>query len=529
MNGPDVELEERLSRLASAFKGGIEPPATLHLTVMASTTAPKLPTRRPTMLRELSLAAGLIAFVALLAFGFSRLHSVTPGPVKASPSRSPVSRVIPWVSTTPTPLKLQTPKTLTVDQAAQDIRQTVTNVHPVLLPGTIPAGFQAELYDDDGSFSVTYRAADGRKILFGIAVVDPGIGDPNVVRQSYPTFRGVRVNIYQVNDARVATSNRWLSWTEPGSAPSLPAGVPYIMTTEGFTEAQFWQIANSIAPIPSPGAAPICRLADLYVGWLGGNGAGGHLISGIGITNHGKAACSLIGFPGVSLVTSQGSAVRLPEQQTSGGWAAPSPAQLAILQPNQAAPVSHTAVDGATFNFEWYYCDGTTPPVTAADITLPGVAGVRRVTFGGIDTGSRCDTPAQGRMLLIGAIEGPNPVSVAVTPPAVQVTLAGVPDRIVAGTTVRYEVTITNDSGAPISFDTCPAYDEGFTPDAMVSYLLNCGPVGRLEAGASATFAMEFAVRPSPKAPIGPQKFLWRLHGAYAGSSAGKQVTVTPS
>jgi hypothetical protein len=103
----------------------------------------------------------------------------------------------------------------------------------------------------------------------------------------------------------------------------------------------------------------------------------------------------------------------------------------------------------------------------------------------------------------------------------------GVPDTLVAGQTLRYQVTITNASSVPIAFDTCPAYDEGFTPDGMVSYLLNCGPVGRLEAGASATFAMEFTVRPFPKAPIGQQKFLWRLHGAYAGASAGRLVTVT--
>lgn len=523
MNGRDVELEERLSRLASAFKEGIEPPATLHLTVMASTTAPYLPTRRPTMLRELSLAAAVIAFVALLAFGFSRLHSLNPGPIKPSP----VSRVIPWIATTPTPLKLQAPKTLTVDQAAEDVRQTVTDVNPVLLPGAIPSVFQAQVYDDNGGFSVVYRSTDGRKISFSIVVPNPGPGTANV-RQSQPVFHGVRAD-YQVDDGTLPTSPRWLMWNEPGTAIGGQSGVPYFLTTDGFTESEFWTIANSIGPIPAPVTPPTCRLADLYVGSLGGNGAGGHIISAIGITNHGKAACSLIGFPGISLITSQGSAVRLLQQQTSGGWAAPSPAQLAILHPNQAAPIGHMAFDGANFNFEWYYCDGTTPPVTAADITLPGVAGVRRVAFGGLDTGSRCDTPAQGRMLLIGALEGPKAESISVTLPSLRVTLAGLPATLVAGQTLRYEVTITNDSGAPILFDTCPAYDEGFTPDAMVSYLLNCGPIGRLEAGANATFAMEFTVRPSPKAPIGPEKFMWRLHGAYAGAFAGTVVTVTGS
>jgi len=528
MTGPDLELEERLRRLVSGFKDGIEPPATLHVSVMASTTQSQPPLRR-SMLRELSLAAALVVFVALLAFGFSKLHTVTPGPVKQSPSPSPASLVIPWVATPATPLKAQSPKTLTVELAAQDVRRTVTDVKPLLLPGTaIPSGFQAQLYDDNGGFSVVYLGADGRKIMFSIVVPNPAPGTANA-RQAQLVYHGVRAD-YQVDDATVPTSHRWLMWNEPGTAIGGQPGVPYFLATDGFTETEFWAIAKSVGPIPAPVTPPICRLGDLYVGSLGGNGAGGHIISSIGITNHGKAVCSLIGFPGISLITSQGSAVRLPEQQTSGGWAAPSPAQLAILPPNQAAPVSHTSVDGANFNYEWYYCDGTTPPVTAADITLPGVAGVRRVTFGGVDTGSRCDTPAQGRMLLIGAIQGPNAETIAVTPPALRVTLQGVPDTLVAGRTLRYTVTITNDSGAALSFDTCPDYDEGFTPDGLVSYQLNCAPVGRLEAGAGATFAMEFTVRPWPKAPTGPQKFLWRLHGFYANASApGRVITVTAS
>ncbi len=527
MSGADLELEERLRRLAPAFKDGIAPPATLHVMVMATTTAPH-PHPRRSMFREVSLAAALIAFVALLAFGFSRLHSVAPGPIKRSPSPSPVSRVIPWIATPATSLKAQSPKTLSPDQAAQDIRQTVNDVQPVLLPSAIPSGFQAQLYDDTAGFSVVYLAADARKIMFSIVVPNPAPGTANV-RQSQLLYHGVRAD-YQVDDATAPTSHRWLMWNEPGTAIGGQAGVPYFLATDGFTETEFWTIANSIGPIPAPVTPPTCRLADLYVGSLGGNGAGGHIISAIGITNHATTACSLIGFPGFSLVTSQGSAVRLPEQQVSGGWAAPSPPQLVVLQPNRTAPVSHTAFDGAIFNFEWYYCDGTTPPVTAADITLPGVAGVRRVTFGGVDTGSRCDTPSQGRMLLIGAIEGTNRESIAVTPPAVRVTLAGVPSTLVAGQTLRYTVTITNDSGAALSFDTCPDYDEGFTPDGLVSYQLNCAPVGRLEAGASATFAMEFTVRPSPKTPTGPQKFLWRLHGFYANASApGRVITVTAS
>jgi hypothetical protein len=131
--------------------------------------------------------------------------------------------------------------------------------------------------------------------------------------------------------------------------------------------------------------------------------------------------------------------------------------------------------------------------------------------------------------VFVGPIESPSADNISVTPPTLRVTLAGVPDTLVVGQTIRYEITVTNDSGAPLSFDTCPDYDEGFTPDGLVSYQLNCASVRRLEAGASATFAMEFTVRPFPKAPTGQQKFIWRLHGFYAADAPSKLVAVSAS
>ena len=528
MSGPELQLEERLRRLAPAYKDGIEPPATLHVNVIASTVAPRSSARRTSMLRDLSLAAALIAFVALVAFGFSRLHSIMPGPVKHSPSPSPVSRVIPWISATPLPLKLQAPKNLTVDQAAQDVRQTVTDVHPVLLPSAIPSGFQAQLYDDKDFFSVVYLAADGRKIVFAIVTPNAGPGSANV-RQSQPVYRGVRAD-YQVDDPTVPTSQRWLNWIEPGSPFGGLSGLPYFLRTEGFTETEFWTIANSIGPIPAPVSPPACRLADLYVASGGSNGATGHVLYTIAITNHAKSACSLIGSPGVSLVTAQGTSLSLPQQPELGGMVGTAKSRP-VLPPSQPQPVAHQAFDGASFMFEWYYCGGTPPQVAFADVTLPGAAGVSRVPLlpAGPQIPSRCDDPSQGRVLLVGPIEGPGAESVAVTPPTLGVTLAGLPATLAAGQTLRYQVTITNGSTAAITFESCPAYEEGFTPDAMDSYLLNCGPVGRLEAGASATFAMQFMVRPSPKASIGQQKFVWRLLGDYAGASASTVVAVTAS
>jgi len=46
MIGPDLELEERLRKLGPSFKNAIQPPATLHVKVMASTTLPRPSMRR---------------------------------------------------------------------------------------------------------------------------------------------------------------------------------------------------------------------------------------------------------------------------------------------------------------------------------------------------------------------------------------------------------------------------------------------------------------------------------------------------
>ena len=528
MNSADLDLEERLRRLAPTFKDGIEPPATLHVTVMASTTAPH-PRARRSVLRELSLAAALVAFVALLAFGFSRLHSVVPGPVKRSPSPSPVSRVIPWISAAPVPLKLQTPKTLTVDQAAEDVRQTVTDVHPVLLPGAIPSGFQAQLYDDNAFFSVVYVAADGRKIMFSIVIPNPAPGTANV-RQSQPVFRGVRAD-YQVDDATMPTSHRWLMWNEPGTPVGGRPGVPYFLTTDGFSESEFWNIANSLGPIAAPKAIRSCATDDLYAVSNGGNGATGHIVYSISLANHSATACTVQGFPTLLLISRQGTAVPLQESNDPGGIVGNGGRDIptGILQPNQPAPVAHQGGPNAYVLFEWYYCGGTAPEIVAVDLTLPSGPRSMRVPLlsEGLAAGpSRCDDPSQGRRLLVGPIQAP-PADQVLTPIPQWHVVMDAPARFVAGKTVAFTVTLTNISSAAIVFDTCPAYDEGFTPDQLVAYQLNCGPVGTVPPGASVTFAMRFFV-PSTT-PLGSEKFRWALRGTDLSASAGQLVTVTAS
>jgi hypothetical protein len=477
------------------------------------------------LLREVSIAAGFVVFVALIGLGFSRLHAVVPAPATPSLSASPVSGVIPWLPLPANSIKAQLPKIMWPDQAAQDIRQTVTGVQPVLLPAAIPTGFQAQLYDDSGAFSVDYVATGGRKISFAIVVANPSPGTANVA-QSRPIYRGVHAD-YQVDDATMPTSHRWLMWTERGTSVAGQPGVPYFLATQGMTESEFWQVANSIGPIPPPTIVRSCGINDLYAVSNGSNGATGHIVYSISLANHSATPCTIGGFPTLSLLSGTGAVIALQESDDPGGIVGNGGRDIpsGVLPANQSRPVPHDGGPYAYLVFEWYYCGGTPPAPVSVNLALPGSRMSMRVPLlnEGLASGpSRCDDPSLGHQLLLGPIQAPSAEQFPVQAPQWQATMQ-LPDQIIAGKTVDFTVTLTNISGAPFVFDTCPAYDEGFTPDAVVAYQLNCGPVGAIQAGASVTFAMRFTVPPGT--PAGPQKFRWALRGVDA--PAGTLATVS--
>ena len=319
-------------------------------------------------------------------------------------------------------------------------------------------------------------------------------------------------------------------WNEPGTSVGGQPGLPYFLSTEGLTEAEFWNVANSIGPIPAAQVVRSCGINDLYFVSNGASGATGHIVYGIALANKSTTACAVQGFPHLSLISKTGTVVPLQESNDPSGIVGTGRGDIptGVLQPNQAAPVPHQGGPNGYVLFEWYDCGTTAPEIVAVDLAMPGSAKSTRVPLlnEGLAWGpSRCDDPSQGRRLLVGPIEPPSAdqvVSQAV--PQWQVSMQ-VPDHIVAGKTVSFTVTLTNVSGAPIVFDTCPTYDEGFTPDGLVGYQLNCGPVGTVQPGASVTFAMRFNVPSTTQ--TGPEKFRWALRGTDTLASAVKLVTVS--
>ena len=148
------------------------------------------------------------------------------------------------------------PRTLSVDEAAALIGRTVIGSRPVLLPKAIPVGYIAQVTVSADDFQVTYASVDGsRRILFELGVAQPPPPQPDGT-QSYQRFRGVTA-LYQVDSQSPPTSRRFIDWGEPGMAsPNLQIkpeyGVPYFLSTQGFAEAEFWQIANSLGPVAGP-------------------------------------------------------------------------------------------------------------------------------------------------------------------------------------------------------------------------------------------------------------------------------------
>ena len=164
---------------------------------------------------------------------------------------SPATRTTP---TAPTPTTM--PRTLSVVEAAALIGRTVTGSRPVLLPKAVPVGYIAQVTVSADDFQVTYASVDGsRRIFVELGVAQPAPAQPDGT-QSYPRFRGVMA-LYQVDSQSPPTSRRFIDWGEPGTAsPNLQIkpeyGVPYFLSTEGFADSEFWQIANSLGPVAGP-------------------------------------------------------------------------------------------------------------------------------------------------------------------------------------------------------------------------------------------------------------------------------------
>jgi hypothetical protein len=130
------------------------------------------------------------------------------------------------------------------------IRASVTSTRPVLLPQSFPGAFDALLPSTSpDSFVVVYESdLRDKTITLSIGVPNPPPATGPSARLTTVAFRGVTAQ-YQVYDASSPLSQRWLMWNEPGTMANPQTkgpGVPYFLSSDGLTDQEFWQIANSL-------------------------------------------------------------------------------------------------------------------------------------------------------------------------------------------------------------------------------------------------------------------------------------------
>jgi len=147
---------------------------------------------------------------------------------------------------------------MTSAEASVTVRGAVTNTRPVLLPSYVPlAIYDATVFATADDFSIHYQSdLRDKEITFGIMVPNPPPGGANS-RNTLVKFRNA-VSMksaargyaeYFVYDPNSPDSERWLMWIEPGTMSNPPPsghGVPYFLSASGFTDAEFWRVANSL-------------------------------------------------------------------------------------------------------------------------------------------------------------------------------------------------------------------------------------------------------------------------------------------
>jgi hypothetical protein len=519
MSDFDIELEERLRVLSSAFKDGVQAPATLHVGVMARTAARPM-RRRPALVRELSLAAALVVFVALIAFTFSKLHPLTLAPIKPSPH--PTASVIPWTST-PMVLPPTTAQLATPAEAAAWIGQAVV-IDPVLLPSAIGDDYQAEFLTDPKGFAVDYMSSS-RHATVELATTQPVMPAPTSHnRRTTRPFRDATAT-YQV-DGTSPTAPRWLFWTETGTGQTIA----YSLIADGLSETDFWQVANSLQPLTTNVGVRACVAADLHAAAGHGNGASGQVFNQISLSNRSGTPCLLEGTPQLFLRTSAGRSISLPQTVMSVPWLQTPPGPALMASNSQAPQPDLGAQQGfgqASITYSMWDCPAD-PAFTSLMIVLPGQRGTLTIPAdgAGYSWGGECDGGVVQRMVVSPFIPTqPAPTYVDASPLSITVTL---PDRVRAGQPMHYQVVLTNASGAPFRFHDCPSYTEDASSSLgknLANYQLNCASIGWLEPDQSVTFAMVLDMPANaPPVPVGLR---WTLHSAYGISygTAGPSIT----
>jgi hypothetical protein len=309
-------------------------------------------------------------------------------------------------------------------------------------------------------------------------------------------------------DATDATDEPSTDETPP---PTAAAGETDFQPTAGAVE---WVATTAAAPAEAPRvtAPPGTRPCTAFQVSAKGSWqpTGGLMVGGVRFTNTSGSPCSLHGVPEVRLSDHAGKRLPISQQPSSGDDPGP-----ALMPPG--------AEDANSIGIQWSnWCKPLSQPVKV-QINLPDKGNVINVEPDGDGFKGAPDCTNKG----VGSAMSIDPFQAAASPGAPTpatglVATMRSPAAVVAGSTLRYEVTLKNPSSQPMPLDPCPSYREAVGA-VEARFLLNCGPVGQIGPSASVVFSMQLDVPADTE--LGPTSLEWEA----GGPATNAAITVTAS
>jgi hypothetical protein len=311
----------------------------------------------------------------------------------------------------------------------------------------------------------------------------------------------VAVSVWRPSAERDADRSGVLSGGPPASTAVTPvAWIP--------------RVAPSWTPRPPTPPTPLdVRLCDptdlnVFAQW---DAAASHLYTTMLLANRSATACQLSGAPHVDAVDANG-ITRVRSVPPPNRDAIPP----VLLQPGRQLPNARSWNEAglAVLMVEWSTWCGAPIVVRTYRIDLPTGALIVAVPK---TTGTSADVTVEQRCLASGLPRSPSLIVGAffatlvpeTPPPLILSARIDAPATVNNDATLRYTVTLTNETAATYTFGTCPIYDEQFVKNAR-RYYLNCDSVAPLPPGASVTFEMRLDLDPR----LTPAREQWDLRWA---------------
>jgi hypothetical protein len=94
------------------------------------------------------------------------------------------------------------------------------------------------------------------------------------------------------------------------------------------------------------------------------------------------------------------------------------------------------------------------------------------------------------------------------------------PATVRAGSTLHFEVDLSNPGGRPVALSPCPVYLEASSVPTKLLYRLDCRTVRSIPVHGQVRYGMEMAIPDA--APLGAAKIFWALFGASTRTAYGQ-------